>query len=256
MSRAWTWTSKSKSVWANGVSFQAINLNLSPLHSSGKNLSLVNIPSIANIVINKIKQQLIKKLVLPAMDDWPLPHIPSTKTTTVCLEAVNTPFSFLVLKFSLISCRRCSTLRRMLLTLGHCSLLLLKPASLRRRSTNPPARHPQFSRARAHSQREQLPSPAPRRPHRCPLRRLRSLPNVIRWPPYPPRATPPPRPRRHNLSQSVPAPHRGTGAPSRTPLRAIHRHCPRGLGARRLRPPTSRRRPWSRRAPQEPTSRS
>jgi hypothetical protein len=30
VSRAWTWTSKSKSVWANGVSFQAINLNLSP----------------------------------------------------------------------------------------------------------------------------------------------------------------------------------------------------------------------------------
>lgn len=53
----------------------------------GKNLSLVNIPSIANIVINKIKQQLIKKLVLPAMDDWPLPHIPSTKTTTEVLNA-------------------------------------------------------------------------------------------------------------------------------------------------------------------------
>lgn len=42
-------------------------------------MKLVNIPSIANIVINKIKQQLIKKLVLPAMDDWPLPHIPKTE---------------------------------------------------------------------------------------------------------------------------------------------------------------------------------
>ncbi len=42
----------------------------------GRDLKLINIPSLANIIINKLKAQLIKKMVLPAADDWPLPHIP------------------------------------------------------------------------------------------------------------------------------------------------------------------------------------
>lgn len=62
------------SFWNKVTSPESIQMLL----LAGRDLKLVNIPSIANIVINKIKQQLIKKLVLPAMEDWPLPHIPDS----------------------------------------------------------------------------------------------------------------------------------------------------------------------------------
>lgn len=41
----------------------------------GSKYKLSNIPKLANIIANKIKQEMIEMMVLPEMDDWPIPNV-------------------------------------------------------------------------------------------------------------------------------------------------------------------------------------
>jgi hypothetical protein len=41
----------------------------------GSKYKLVNIPKIADIIVNKLQSEMIKMMVLPEMDDWPVPSV-------------------------------------------------------------------------------------------------------------------------------------------------------------------------------------
>jgi hypothetical protein len=48
----------------------------------GEKHRLVNIPQLTNIIVSKLKQEIVEMMLMPDMDDWPLPHLKVPKGQT------------------------------------------------------------------------------------------------------------------------------------------------------------------------------
>lgn len=63
----------SDSMWMGFYTEPHIDLDIDSFF--GDKHRLVNIPQLASIIVTKLRQEIVEMMLLPDMDDWPLPHL-------------------------------------------------------------------------------------------------------------------------------------------------------------------------------------